>query len=40
MCEAWRRFKKDKVALTGAVVILAISLAAALAPFIAPYDPY
>ncbi|MCZ6736167.1 MAG: ABC transporter permease [Planctomycetota bacterium] len=40
MSEAWRRFKKDKVAVTGAVVILAISLAAALAPFIAPYDPY
>ena len=40
MSEAWRRFKKDKVAVAGAVVILAISLAAALAPFIAPYDPY
>ncbi len=40
MSEAWRRFKKDKVAVAGAVVIVAISLAAALAPFIAPYDPY
>ena len=40
MSEAWRRFKKDKVAVVGAVVILAISLAAALAPFIAPHDPY
>ena len=39
MAEAWRRFKKDKVAVAGAVVIVAISLAAALAPFIAPYDP-
>ncbi len=40
MSEGWRRFKKDKVAVAGAVVIVAISLAAALAPFIAPYDPY
>ncbi len=40
MSEAWRRFKKDKVAVAGAVVITAISLAAALAPFIVPYDPY
>jgi len=39
MAEAWRRFKKDKVAVAGAVVILAVSLAAALAPFIVPYDP-
>ncbi len=40
MSEAWRRFKKDKVAVVGAMVIAAISLAAILAPLIAPYDPY
>ena len=39
MAEAWTRFKKDKVAVAGAVVIVAISLAAVLAPVIAPYDP-
>jgi peptide/nickel transport system permease protein len=39
MAEAYTRFKKDKVALAGAVVIVAVSLAAFLAPVIAPYDP-
>ena len=39
MAEAYTRFKKDKVALAGAVVIVAVSLAAVLAPVIAPYDP-
>jgi peptide/nickel transport system permease protein len=40
MGEAWRRFRKDKVAVVGAVVIAAISLAAIFAPLITPYDPY
>jgi peptide/nickel transport system permease protein len=40
MGEAWRRFKKDKVAVVGAVVIAAISLAAIFAPLITPYDPF
>ncbi len=40
MSEAWRRFKKNKVALAGAVVIVAISLAAAFAPLIVPHDPF
>jgi peptide/nickel transport system permease protein len=40
MDEAWKRFRKDKVALVGAVVIAAISLAAIFAPLITPYDPF
>ncbi len=40
MAEAWRRFKKDKVALAGAAVIAAISLAAVFAPLIVPHDPF
>ena len=40
MNESWRRFRKDKIAVIGAVVVVAISLAALFAPLIAPYDPY
>jgi len=40
MGEAWKRFRKDRVALAGAVIIAAISLAAFFAPLIAPYDPF
>lgn len=40
MGEAWKRFRKDKVALAGAVIIAAISLAAIFAPLITPYDPF
>lgn len=40
MDEAWKRFRKDKIALAGAVVIIAISLTAIFAPVIAPYDPF
>lgn len=39
MYEAWLHFKKDKVAVAGAVVIALISIAAILAPLITPYDP-
>ena len=35
----WRRFRKHKLALAGLVVIVIISLACALAPLIAPFDP-
>ncbi|SIS51304.1 ABC transporter permease subunit [Paracoccus saliphilus] len=39
LAEFWRRFKKQKVALTALVFILALVLVAALAPVIAPYSP-
>jgi peptide/nickel transport system permease protein len=39
MGEAWKRFRKDKAALFGAVVIAVVVIAAALAPWITPYDP-
>lgn len=39
LAEFWRRFKQQKVALAALIFIVALVLAAALAPFIAPYDP-
>ena len=39
MGEAWKRFRKDRAALFGAVVIAVVVIAAALAPWITPYDP-
>ena len=39
MGEAWQRFRKDKAALFGAVVIVAVVTAALLAPWVTPYDP-
>ena len=39
MNEAWRRFRKDRIAVIGAVVVVVISLAALFAPLIVPYDP-
>ena len=35
----WRRFRKHKLALAGIAVIIVISLACFLAPWVAPYDP-
>ena len=40
MDEAWRRFKKDRVAVAGGMLVIVVALAAILAPVIAPYDPY
>src|SRR5690606_40280800 len=40
MGEAWRRFRKDKAALFGAVVIALVVGAALLAPWITPHDPH
>jgi peptide/nickel transport system permease protein len=37
--EAWKRFRKDKAALFGAAVILAVVIAAVLAPWVTTYDP-
>jgi peptide/nickel transport system permease protein len=38
--EAWKRFRKDKAALFGTAVIAVVVTAAALAPWITPYDPH
>ncbi len=40
MDEAWRRFKQDRVAVAGGMLVIVVALAAILAPVIAPYDPY
>jgi peptide/nickel transport system permease protein len=37
--EAWQRFHKDKAALFGTAVIVAVVTAAILAPWVTPYDP-
>ena len=37
--EFWRRFKRKRLALAAGVLLLAMMLAAAAAPLIAPYDP-
>ncbi len=39
MSTVWSYFKKDKVALAGAIIIAIISSAAIFAPLITPYDP-
>jgi peptide/nickel transport system permease protein len=38
--QAWKRFRKDRAALFGAAVIVVVVTAAALAPWVTPYDPY
>ena len=38
--DAWKRLKKNKVAMVSMAVILLITLIAIFAPFIAPYDPF
>jgi peptide/nickel transport system permease protein len=40
MNEAWRRFRRDKLALAGLGVILVTVAVALFAPWIAPYDPF
>lgn len=37
--EAWKRLKRDKIAIMGGIIIIFTILAALLAKFIAPYDP-
>lgn len=39
LAEFWRRFRRKRVALVAGIVILLIVLAAALAPWVAPYSP-
>lgn len=38
--EAWKRFKKNKLAMVGAMILCVLVLAALLAPLLAPHDPY
>ena len=40
MKETWKRFKRDKVALFGGIVIVIVVTAALLAPWVTPYDPH
>ncbi|RMF34567.1 MAG: ABC transporter permease [Alphaproteobacteria bacterium] len=40
MDDAWRRLRRDRLTLFGAAVIVIVVAAAALAPWITPYDPY
>ncbi len=37
--EAWRRFKRNDLALVGATIALLLIIVALLAPLLAPYDP-
>lgn len=36
----WKRFKRNKLALFGAITLLVLILLALFAPLVAPYDPY
>ena len=36
---AWRNFRRNKSALVGLVLIIALVIIALFAPWIAPYDP-
>ncbi|MDQ3788978.1 MAG: ABC transporter permease [Actinomycetota bacterium] len=38
--DMWRRFKRNKLAMGGLVVVAILVVAAILQPFISPYDPY
>ncbi|MCA0991979.1 oligopeptide ABC transporter permease [Pseudalkalibacillus hwajinpoensis] len=37
---AWKRFKKNRLALIGAVILMVLLLASIMAPVLAPYSPY
>lgn len=39
MSDAWRRIKRNKGAMVGLTIIVVLTLASALAPWITPYDP-
>ncbi|MEW6547615.1 MAG: ABC transporter permease [Bacillota bacterium] len=36
----WRKFRRHRLALAGAVIIILLYIVAIFAPFLAPYDPY
>jgi peptide/nickel transport system permease protein len=35
----WKRFKRNKLAVAGGIIVLALFFVAVFAPFVAPYDP-
>jgi peptide/nickel transport system permease protein len=37
--DAWSRFRRNRLALVGLVLVAVLALSAALAPWLAPYDP-
>jgi peptide/nickel transport system permease protein len=39
MGDTWKRFRRDRLAMVGLVIIFVFALAAILAPVIAPYNP-
>ena len=39
MNETWKRFRRDKLAVAGLAIIIVMSIGAAAAPWLAPYDP-
>ena len=39
MNETWKRFRRDKLAVAGLAIIIVMSVGAAAAPWLAPYDP-
>lgn len=38
--DMWRRFKRNKLAMVGLVIVAILVIVALLQPFISPYDPY
>lgn len=39
MNDTWNRFRRDRLAMAGLAIIIVMSLGAAAAPWLAPYDP-
>src|SRR5687768_9368188 len=37
--DVWRRFRRQKLSLAAAIVLIAMALRGLLAPLVAPYDP-
>jgi peptide/nickel transport system permease protein len=40
LADFWRRFRRNKLAMSGLIVVAILVLLALLQPFITPYDPY
>lgn len=40
VAEAWKRFKKNRLAMVGGIILCLLVLTALFAPLISPYDPY
>ncbi len=38
--EAWLRFKRNRLAMVGLIMVISVILIAIFAPYIAPYDPF